>query len=105
MSEQELQRAILDRLSVMPGVWCWRQNTGVARMAGGRVRFGLVGSGDISGGLQGGRRLELEVKTEKGQPSEEQVKFGAKVNAMGGLWAVVRSVSEAVAIVQEALKP
>jgi len=104
MSEQTLVRAILDRLAAMPEVYAWRQNTGVAKAHGHRIRFGLNGSGDISGILRGGRRLELEVKLPGGKygVTEEQEAFGARVLAMGGLWCVVRSVEEAVTVVEEA---
>lgn len=104
MSEQEIQRQILDALALMPGVFAWRQNTGVASVRGFRVRYGKNGSGDISGILSGGRRLELEVKSKTGVVSDEQREFGARINAMGGLWAVVRSLDEALAVVREALE-
>jgi hypothetical protein len=105
MSEQELTRAIIDRLNAIPGVWVYRQNTGVAKAHGHRIRFGLVGSADITGVLPGGRRLELEVKLPTGKPpSEEQVQFGERINAAGGLWAVVKSVDEAVAVVEDAVR-
>lgn len=107
MSEQELTRAILDRLALMPGVWCWRNNTGVAKGAyGGRIRFGKVGSGDISGILRGGRHFELEVKLPGGKwkTTEEQEAHGARVLEMGGLWAVVRSIDEAVVAIEAALQ-
>lgn len=106
MSEQELMRAILDRLAMMPGVWCWRTNTGVAKAHGHRIRFGKVGSGDISGILRGGRHFELEVKLPGGKwkTTEEQQAHGARVLEMGGLWAVVRSVDEAVAAVESAMQ-
>lgn len=106
MSEQELTRAILDRLAVMPNVWAWRNNTGVAKAHGHRVSFGKVGSGDISGILRGGRRIELEVKLPGGKwkTTPEQEAFGARVLEMGGLWVVVRSVEEAVAAVDGAMQ-
>ncbi len=106
MSEQELTRAILDRLALMPGVWCWRNNTGVGKANGFRIRFGKVGSGDITGVLAGGRHFELEVKLPGGKwkTTEEQEAHGARVLEMGGLWAVVRSVDDAVAAVEGAMK-
>lgn len=103
MTEQEIQKSILTCLGYLQGVIAWRQNTGVAKANGFRIRFGHVGSGDISGILRGGRRLEIEVKTPKGIVTEEQIKFGEQINSMGGLWFVARSTDEAVARVQAAL--
>lgn len=105
MREQQIQQAILAALGARKDLRIWRANTGVAYGEDGRqVRFGAPGQGDLSGILRGGRRLELEVKAPGGRPTEQQARFGAMVNAMGGLWAVVRSVDEAVAVVEEALR-
>jgi hypothetical protein len=104
-SEQELTRAIIDRLNAIPGVWAWRTNTGVAKMPGGRVRFGLVGGGDITGILLGGRHFEVEVKLPGGKwpVTPQQEKHGTRVQEMGGLWFVARSVDEAVRTVVDEL--
>lgn len=102
-SETDLQRAILERLALIPGLVVWRSNTGVSRSGGRFVRFGIKGQGDITGLLPGGKRLELEVKLPGGKVSPEQVEFGARINAAGGLWAVVRSVDEAVIRVMEVM--
>lgn len=106
MSEQELTRGILDALAHLPGVEAWRNNTGVAKAHGHRIRFGKVGSGDIMGILADGRHFELEVKVPGGKwkVTPEQEAHGARVRALGGLWAAVKSVDEALAVVREALK-
>lgn len=105
-SEQELTRAITEALERMPGVFVWRSNAGVSRSGGRYVRFGLKGQGDISGVIRGGKRLELEVKLPGGKykVTEEQAAFGARINELGGVWAVVRSVEEALAVVKGALE-
>ena len=103
MSESDLLRSIMERLALIPGLLAWRQNTGVAKAHGFRIRFGLVGSGDITGVLPGGRRLEIEVKTPTGRVSPEQIAFGERINKAGGLWFVARSADEAVIRIQEAL--
>jgi len=103
MSETDIQREILAQLALMPGVFVWRQNSGAMKVGRRYIKFGLTGQADISGLLQGGRRLEIEVKTKAGVLSLEQVAFGARINALGGLWFVARSVDEAIAKVKEAL--
>jgi hypothetical protein len=104
MSEKELQGQILNALATLRGVDVWRQNTGMAKANGFRIRYGHVGSGDISGLIRGGRRLEIEVKTAKGIVSPEQEAFGARINGLGGLWFVARSVEDAVSVVMAALR-
>jgi hypothetical protein len=96
VTENELQRQILDALAAIKGVVVWRSNTGVSRSGGRFVRFGVKGQGDITGLLPGGRRLEIEVKTATGKVSEEQLEFGVRINSHGGLWFVARSVEEAL---------
>ena len=74
----------------------WRNNTGAAKNENGRfVRYGLVGSADISGLMApNGRRLEIEVKTPKGYATVKQKAFGAMINDMGGLWILARSFED-----------
>jgi hypothetical protein len=103
MTENEIQREILDALSLIPGVCAWRNNTGVSRSGGRYVRFGIAGQGDITGLLRGGRRLEIEVKTAKGKVSPEQVAFGESITSKGGLYIVARCVEDALAAIRAAL--
>jgi len=105
-SEQELTRSIIDALNAYPNVWVWRNNVGTSRSGGRYVRFGKVGSGDIVGILRGGRHFELEVKLPDGKwkTTKEQEDHGLTVNKMGGVWAVVTSVAQAITTMEEALK-
>jgi hypothetical protein len=59
------------------------------------------GSADISGILRGGRRLELEVKSATGRVRPEQQAFLQMIRDHGGCAAVVRSVAEAVAAIEQ----
>jgi hypothetical protein len=106
VTEQELTKAIIDRLKLNPDCWVFRANVGVGRSGGRFVRFGLPGQADISGILRGGKRLELEVKLPEGKHkvTPEQQAFGEAILAHGGVWAVVKSVEEAVSVIQEALR-
>lgn len=104
MSETELVSSILARLTLEPGVIAWRNNTGVARVHGSTVRYGLGnGSPDIvvvAG--PDGRFVGLEVKVERGVQSVDQQTWEKDVSAVGGGYAVVRSVEEAVLAVRKA---
>lgn len=58
------------------------------------MRFGFKGAADITGMLRGGKRLEIEVKADRGVVSDDQTAFLQVVNGGGGLGMVVRSVDE-----------
>lgn len=92
--ESDIQAAILRFLATVPGLRAWRSNSGAAMGRRGLVRFGVAGQGDISGLLESGRRLEIEVKTPKGRQSEQQRLFGAMISKFGGLYILARSVDD-----------
>ena len=70
-----------------------------------RVRYGLgVGSPDLVGILRGsGRVFCLEVKSDRGRASEEQLAWARAVRRLGGFAAVVRSEAEAMAALERAI--
>lgn len=75
------------------------------------IRFGLtLGSSDLIGWTEHtiremdvGRRVaiftSIEAKTERGQPTEDQQNFLARVRASGGIAAIVRSESDCQAAI------
>ena len=87
---------------LQPGDWVVRH--------GSRIQYGLTqGGSDIIGWLpvkitldMVGRTLavflSLEVKTEKGRTTPEQINFIQQVRRAGGLAGVVRSPDEAIAV-------
>ena len=98
--EVEVQRAILDYLK-LTGIFVWRvNNVPVSSIQNGRRVFrkfsGVRGVADIIGILPGGRLLAIACKSEKGKPSPEQVDFGNRINAEGGLWFIARSVQDVI---------
>jgi hypothetical protein len=92
VSEREIQRAILLRYGTDPRMRIWRNSVGYDE--GHRVKYGLPGSADILGILNGGRFLAIEVKAEKGRQSEQQVAFQRMIEAFGGLYILARSVAD-----------
>ena len=84
----------------------WRNNTGALKDEHGRlIRFGLNGSADISGIISPrGVRLEIEVKTETGRPSKQQLAFGDMILAHGGWWILARSWAEVKEVLTDLLK-
>lgn len=101
-------RQIMLAVSKLKNVRIFRNNTGFD--ATNRVRYGLVtGSSDLIGwqtvtitpemvGKQVAVFVALEVKTIKGRATDEQKNFINVVNASGGKAAVVRSVTESIAV-------
>lgn len=100
MNEKELQDTIRATLNQMPGVRFFRNNVGLARQANSHVAYGLgVGSGDLIG-LVGGRFVSLEIKTAHGRVTDDQLRWRDTINALGGVAAIVRSVKQAVEVVE-----
>jgi hypothetical protein len=113
--EREILAASIELLQKHPSVaWAKRANAGCGFLlyadtykrlvAAGHLkpndarfmRFGIPGQGDITGMLRGGKRLEIECKSDRGKLRDDQVEFGQAVNGGGGLYIVVRSVDELV---------
>lgn len=74
----------------------WSQPTGVAYRDGRFVRYGFLGSADITGVLKGGYRVEIEVKTGKAKQQENQKIFEKNMKMWGAIYLVVRSVQDAL---------
>lgn len=83
----------LDLLKAM-GISAWRVNVTRIRMKGRWVRFGTVGSCDISGILPNGKRLEIECKTGKGKSTPEQERYQKMIRDNGGAVCVVRDTPD-----------
>lgn len=120
MTETEIQRDIQTRL-VGPDVRLWRNTVGhgwqgiVSRLPDGSVlirrpraiTFGLApGSSDLIGlrsvlitpemvGQRVAVFLAVEVKTERGRATDEQLSFIGMVNALGGRAGLARSLFDA----------
>lgn len=112
--ETKLQRLIMLALSEA-GCTIWRNETSGAWMgkqihkAGDQVTltnarmmtFGLcVGSSDLVGIAPDGRFLAVEVKTPKGRPTKEQLRFIEAVRNAGGIAGIARSVDEALDLIR-----
>lgn len=71
----------------------WRNNCGVARRGKQLIRFGVPGQADISGIMQGGRRLEIECKAGTRQTKEQRA-FQAMIERFGGLYVLAKSTDD-----------
>ena len=104
-NETTLMQRIMLSASKIPGVRLFRNNTGFDKSA--KVRYGLcVGSSDLIGWKtieitphHIGRKIAvfvaLEVKTESGRPTTEQLNFIDHVDMAGGHAGIVRSEQDA----------
>jgi hypothetical protein len=97
-NETELQREILQRLSKLPGVMIWRNNSGVGRglnNPGHVIRYGCPGAPDILG-VADGQAVGIEVKGPRGRLSKRQKNFRQAFEKAGGRYVVARSVEDAL---------
>lgn len=107
--ETPIQKRILLTIGSRDDVRLFRNNNGVAVYPdGSRVKYGIAnpGGSDLIGwhsriitSADIGKRVALfvglEVKSDSGDPTEDQLRFIRAVLAAGGIAAVVRSVAEA----------
>ena len=97
-TEKEIENAILDYLSYLPGCY-WKNNSvgvydpikKVHRKPGKYHRNGVS---DILGIDSTGRFVAIEVKTARGRLSENQRNFLDDINRCGGIGFVARSVCD-----------
>ena len=102
MTERELGHRVLVRIGALPGVRVFRMNVGRARAPNSQVvTFGVPGMGDYLV-LVAGRYAWLELKGPRGQQTPAQQAFQRMVHGLGGVYAVVRTVEDAVKAVEAA---
>jgi hypothetical protein len=93
-----LVNEILREFGARSNIRIWKNATGVAKSLGdeGRyIAFGLKGSADILGIIKpSGRLLAIEVKTGNARQSPQQVAFERMINDFGGVYFLVRSISD-----------
>lgn len=83
------------------GVFVRRTPDGTVTLKNARpLHAGLcVGSADLIGWTKDGLFLAVEVKTETGQPTVEQINFITAVRAAGGRAGIARSIEDAEQII------
>lgn len=75
------------------GVFCWRNNSGGTKINGRFMRFGMAGSPDIIG-IVNGRFFAVETKAPGGKLSDSQREWHARAAVAGCVVFVVRSIEE-----------
>jgi hypothetical protein len=87
-------REILNYLDSRAGLYAWRNNTGAVKVEGRWVRFGCPGSPDILAVQAGGRMVGVEVKAALGSQSAGQKAWQRRIERLGGLYILARSVDD-----------
>lgn len=102
MKEIDVQNSI--RIGVADIALIFRANVGGFKTEDGRyITTGLpAGFPDLFGVRKSdGKAVFIEVKNEKGKPSEKQLKMGEVLKSAGANWGIARSVEEARRIINE----
>ena len=102
MKEKDIQNEI--RMALNPYAIVFRINVGVFNTSDGRqISTGVPkGFSDLFAVRRhDGRAVFLEVKTETGKPSKEQLNFLEQMRRIGAIAGVVRSADEAIDLVME----
>jgi hypothetical protein len=91
---QKILVEILTEFGTRTDMKIWVNNTGTAYRRGRLLKFGLKGSGDILGILEGGTFLSIEVKSGEARQSKQQKIFQKVVSNLGGLYIVASSIHD-----------
>jgi VRR-NUC domain len=95
MKESEIQKQILDYLS-LKRVFHYRQNSGAFKTdAGGFYRFGTPGIPDIICVIRG-KYTGIEVKAPKGKQSEHQKEFQKNLEGAGGEYILAYDLDDVI---------
>ena len=105
LKEKEIQKFILDYLSMNKVGYFWRNNTGAMKGnykgKGWFVKFGEIGSADIVGVLCG-RFVAIECKGEGIRKlSENQEKFRDEIDRNGGYYYLANDLKGFIEWIQE----
>ena len=97
MSEQSIQRAVMDYLSMVEtrlGLYWFRSASGAVKTASGRFfKTGKSGTPDITVCYRS-EFIGLEIKTETGRQSQAQKFAQMEIEMAGGKYYIVRSLAD-----------
>lgn len=97
LPESEILADVLVKLTAIPGVIAFRNNSGLFFTKTGRpVRASVKGAADILGAARG-VPLAVETKTAIGRQSKAQKNFQAAWELAGGLYILARSFDDVAA--------
>jgi hypothetical protein len=98
MKESDIQRQILDYLT-LKRIFHYRNNSGAFKdKAGHFYRFGALGSPDIIC-IIAGQYVGIEVKALRGRQSEHQMEFQRKLEDAGGRYVLAYSLDDVINVI------
>jgi hypothetical protein len=100
--ETRIVNAIIKAVNASGYGCVWRNQAGTARS--GRLHLAPTGTPDIVGCSKDGSFIGLEVKTDTGKESKEQIEHRLKFQRWGGIACVVRSPKEAIEVIIRAVQ-
>jgi len=101
MKESTIQAQVRQAVNLTKRARLVRNHTGYD--SDHKCRYGLgIGGADLVGLLRSGRGFALEIKTNTGKPTAEQLAWLRAFRSFGGFATIVRSVDEAMAALDRA---
>lgn len=89
VNEIDFTHHVIAALGSRPDMRAWRQNVGAVKVAGRVFHAGPPrGAADITGIIEGGRRLEVELKMHGGKLRPEQESWRRMVLTFGGVYVL-----------------
>lgn len=106
MKHGELLNHILLKISedFPESVRAWKNNSGAIKVDGRFVKFGVSGQADITGIIEGGKRLEIEVKVGKDYQKKDQKNYDRMITKFGGVYILARDYETVKRYIGFALK-
>ena len=98
VSEADLSAAVAEYLALRFDVLITRVEAGGTS----RRRITAPGTADWCGVVQGGRHIELELKTRTGKLRNLQLDRARRVTRLGGVYAICRSVQDVADAIERA---
>ena len=105
-TEKEIENSILAYLQTQKGFFWKNQSVGVwdnvrKTYRKPNNRFHIIGTADVLGCLPGGKFIALEVKTKRGRATQNQKDFLQRISVLGGKAAIVKSIDDVKAVLEE----
>jgi hypothetical protein len=94
--QEQLHLVMKEFQSLFKKCRIWQNQTGVARsMDGSRfIKYGCIGSADITGIMDDGTRVEIEIKVKRDKQRESQKNFETMIRQCNGIYIIIDDKSD-----------
>lgn len=101
MSENQIQKSIIDYLSYKKNIYFFRAGSGAIKTEKGNFfKSGKAGCPDIVMSYYG-QFVGLEVKTQTGKQRDTQIEAEKQIKKSGGFYYIVRSIDDVIASLKD----